>query len=747
VPQNVLSASRAKGCEYADVVVYGFGKELETSIENKLKERAEKTREENDLALEYFINRLYVAVSRAKRRLVIVDTEDGFQKLWRTALDENAEANLLSFIKNGQAVWGGAIEGMSRGRAEDLTRDVASDPRENAAAFERDGLSRKDAFLMRQAGQAYRAADDLPKARECRAKAFEFELRFIEAGAAFVEAGDGFRALRCYWSAGPDGWAELVRLKDLFPDVERELEYRFARALKGESSAADALRLVDQFLSRCADSDFAERYAGSASWQRALEQVVREEFRLDADGAGGRQPSPTVREAARMVDCLARARELGFSVSPDVEGSVNYRAEHFAEAVRLWDLAGSTTSVWYARARARSDPYPQRVVALAKLKEWQEIVDDFRRDSNAALTVEQATAVVEALTERGQLSDALQLGWRTQAVVGLAVVGERALKAKESEIANRAMHAWVAAAVPQCAWDVIAWLFDSDVGTKGSGQGGEAFRAAAAEQRSTLRLTFVRAFARSGSLSTASDSIARKVAEFLRERLRMRDGDWRAWVSVEEAGAAIERAGRFTDALAFYDAVRKQSPNGAEQEFAKRRRLVAVNRQLAYEKSKRESGQTRQLERDLRQAMASLRIQKIEELPEFPALEPIDLSSLGKAVSAPMEPVQTGNQPDTGAAGSSPERPDRVSCQVGDFSFDLSRSAKRLNITKAQSMEQAFVKVGDRQCGGEGGMRRVSEREFAADAWGLTIRMSTDGGRDSIEIALKDVGAKLILTA
>ena len=85
-----------------------------------------------------------MAVSRAKRSLVIVDTDSGFDRLWKCVRDEGFESQMLAKIKRGREVWSKQIEGMNVGSPEALTRESAGDPLENAKTFEADGLARRD---------------------------------------------------------------------------------------------------------------------------------------------------------------------------------------------------------------------------------------------------------------------------------------------------------------------------------------------------------------------------------------------------------------------------------------------------------------------------------------------------------------------------------------------------------------------------------------------------------------------------
>ena len=66
----VLSPVRAKGREFARVVLYGFGKNCPDKLLEPLrKPDFEGFSQEESLPLEYFLNRLYVAVSRPKQQL------------------------------------------------------------------------------------------------------------------------------------------------------------------------------------------------------------------------------------------------------------------------------------------------------------------------------------------------------------------------------------------------------------------------------------------------------------------------------------------------------------------------------------------------------------------------------------------------------------------------------------------------------------------------------------------------------
>ncbi|KAA3630973.1 MAG: hypothetical protein DWQ08_05465, partial [Proteobacteria bacterium] len=101
VSRSVLSPMRAKGLEFGRVVLYKFGEkaivdghvELMRSLESG--DSNYKVRELT-LGLEYFFNGLYVAASRAQKRLLVVDSDIGLEKFWSFATTPDEIDSLLT---------------------------------------------------------------------------------------------------------------------------------------------------------------------------------------------------------------------------------------------------------------------------------------------------------------------------------------------------------------------------------------------------------------------------------------------------------------------------------------------------------------------------------------------------------------------------------------------------------------------------------------------------------------------------
>ena len=156
VYRNVFSPMRAKGLEFPAVVLYRFGETAPRDFTKLLKGEINLDEPEKRLPYEYFFNRLYVAASRAKTQLIIVDSSHALRKFWQFATDIEV-VNRLMEKAGGADRWRGYIAHPVPG-AEQWWRGKRIDPREQGENYEREGWAKRDSYLRRQAALAYRSA-------------------------------------------------------------------------------------------------------------------------------------------------------------------------------------------------------------------------------------------------------------------------------------------------------------------------------------------------------------------------------------------------------------------------------------------------------------------------------------------------------------------------------------------------------------------------------------------------------------
>lgn len=209
-PWNILSAISVKGLEFKQVILYKFGEVCPSDLWLA----NEQTTEEG----KYFLNKLYVAASRATERLFIVDSELGENQIWKHAV---SEAELDLFInklppKTNHQQWRDLICLIAWGKSPQALAD--HDLVAIAKTLEIEGINFENPDLLRRACGAYQKLNDQTQAIFCEAQALKLERNFSQAGELLLSQGKIRDAWDCFWQ-GCD-WANLVILsQNKSPDL------------------------------------------------------------------------------------------------------------------------------------------------------------------------------------------------------------------------------------------------------------------------------------------------------------------------------------------------------------------------------------------------------------------------------------------------------------------------------------------------------------------------------------------------
>jgi hypothetical protein len=768
IPLNVLSAARSKGREYPGVVVYGFGSAAPENLQDLLANLREERDEERHqlLPVEYFISRLYVAVSRPKQRLIIVDSAEAMNGLWDFLRREEKTSEIVSVADRGRSLWTAdpevplqpAVEGMSMGNAEDLTKDSAGDPIENAQAFEEDGRARRDSFLLRQAAQSYRAAGKAQKAMECRARALELDGNFVHAAKSFCDSGyelpDG---VRCYWKAGEPGWKELIELGKRNAHVARETEFKLARVCRDKkASTNECINVLQEIANRMREPAFTAEVASHEAWQRGVHKTI--EIALN--------DTPRA-NAARLAEVLEQIESVGVRINSRTMAEVYHAAGSHVKAVKRWQEAGETSSDPYLRAKAAVSPYPEKLEALSKVGAFEDLLSEFESNRGVPLSREQWLLVGGAFLMGARFTEAFDAAWEAQDPTLFRRFTVKTAEAGLSEMAIRGMQACITSMTSSGEWDALVKFASSlEFGQDKDGDN-PIVREIVDSQAEALQCSLVSALARSDQFAGLPGHLQKQFTDFFRRFLRVKEGRWRSAVSVDEAGAAIERGGRFTDALAFYEAVQKE-PNFSEgeKEFSRVRWLVSKNRQLDHERQLGpKNRRVIELERELNEALRRSKIPRVSDLPRFPLLEPAPKpivmvpectsagdTTLGETSVAPYSPndsvvvkapsTEINSNKGEKQDNDLPSLPDRVYATIGDLRIELSRHLGRCNFSHSRTFKTAHINLRDGTAGGEIHWREEKDSHWSCEEWGIVLRCS----EDTLEIESMELGLTFVLS-
>jgi tetratricopeptide (TPR) repeat protein len=643
---------------------------------------------------------------------------------------------------------------MTMGKSEDLTRESAADPIENAKAFEQDGKARKDAFLLRQAALAYRSANNSEKAAECRARALELEGSFIKAAQNF--SGAGFlspQAVRCYWKAGKAGWSPLVDLGTTNPTVTRETEFRWALKLQKQLLSIDeALELLEEVVNRMPEVEFGDFVLREPSWHDAIDNVASKAVQIANPG-----------QARMLANLLAALGSAGVKIPPTTIAGINYKAGDLQKAIDYWERAGNTTSDDYARAKAATAPYPEKLTALARTASARDIVTEFEKQRDIPLDKIQWGIVAEAYLNCSQFDHAIDAAWKSGHASVARKAARSAIDKGDQSSALLALKTAFVLMVRNNEWETLS-KFASTLDFAPDGTWTESAPREFVKRNSLeLQCLLVRALARSDAFTEMPGHLQRQFSDFLRRFLRVKEGQWRPHLSVEEAGSAIERAGRFTDALAFYEAIQKEANfSDTEKAFAQKRWLVCKNRQIDYERQHDpKSRRLGELQRELAENLLRGGVARISDLPRYPELKTLEKSSLARPVHVPTE-SSTTEQPEEATSGEPAESTnaepsvdsdlsgksqqpvgsiipqslqsddgkvtlqlaERVSAQLGDIRIELSRTLGRCNFSNVSTMKTAHMNLMLASIGGELEWKGSSENSWFCAEWNLFVQHS-----------------------
>ncbi|MGH8549955.1 MAG: hypothetical protein ACREEM_01160 [Blastocatellia bacterium] len=686
----VLSAARAKGLEFNRVVVYGFGTEADPNILASLEGgRSHSENRDASLPLEYFINRLYVAISRPKRQLLILDSTEGVERLWRFSNRPEIEEAILSGIKKGREIWGDHIVRLQSGNVAQMDTSSPIDHEANAEALARDGRGRQDTYKLRQAALVYRNAQKEDKAIRCQAEADELEANYESAGKGFLKIADVDSVIRCFWRAEADGWPLLLDASKKHPDMVGRLEYEFANFLAGSKALASAKRAMENLCQVISGGRTQEIRDSRTAWSRAVDATLNAFLQQKGDGA------MTKADWQTLDSNLAILSSVGLTIAFAAESEIAFRSGNFNKVVTLLEQNGKTDSKNYKIAKAESAAYPDRLTALAEINSWDRIVEQWSAHPDVGLIGSNAGWLAVALAKKGRMEEAEKFAVRSCHFDSVDQVLRICNEAKKTDLIQRMAPLRAALSVREAKWDVVGKITKEEK-----------------QPDSPSVVGLVRALARSDVLTRLpgdtkfGSSSQSAISTFLRDKFIKTDRGVLEPLFAKEVGAAIERAGKQVDALQYYESIEKQYSD-ADSSFAKERWIVSKERQAAIDEKRGDNKTASQRRKEASEARKRIG-KESETLFEYPRLSSLDdLINEIASVSEKLEqetgqgyqeeifsesnpaksPTNSGHETPTLAA------PAKIEITKLPFRFEFFQKAGRLNITHTDTGETGNIKA------------------------------------------------------
>lgn len=623
IPRNVLSAARSKGLEFLRVALYGWSGRDEAARLGRLMQNPATTPPTIDekLTLEYFLNNLYVAASRARLRLFIIDDKEALNGLWWFSADESNLASVISRLPK-KEIWEGHTGFLVRGIPENFSED-RDDPKAIAERFEREGISKEDGYLLRQAALQFKLAGIEARALECRAVADMFDGRFREAGQQFEQAALVDNALDAYWRG--KHYSDIARVAGKHSQLAKHPQARVSTYLSGGGQTLrGCITLFDNLLENARLNGDLRKDFASSLWSTAAQTCLEKSVANVKDIDSG--------EASTTTDRIHDLSNYGLKFDPSYVARLQFAAKRYGDV--LSTLGRDDGSDLYKDATAlhliaTSFNGPSGLTA----SEARTIGDYYYRKEQFVAAAVQYTQAVDI--ER--MLDCL----RMRAEVG------------DNDGALEILRSVFEVLVSEGQWSMLVSLLTNGHPRPGKDK---EWRIAASTtvlnsiKHNNLTLTqVVPLLSRSDRLATADVKAQNEVSELLASRLIRREAIAKWWEHLPRkiAGAAIERAGKDIDALEFYEKWRDAASSNDERTYAEKRWVICKLRQAKREesesKTKKASGYRHAAEQVVRRyGWDSDEI--ADGFPRIDTLEPVAHTSVNTLAATVGRPVAIAEQ-------------------------------------------------------------------------------------------------------
>ena len=282
----VFSVVEAKGLDFDACVTYGFGEEYVKRFGD-----CEKAIPRSEFVeWSFFLNRLYVAVTRPKESLVIVDGKTGYETFWKRYESPKTLLDGYKTVIGDGGAWGDWKSVWEMGSKIDDEVFISGDPEQAGQVFGRDyiwdpegtakkyaevGRRERSSKLMLLAAQWYDRCkgDDFHRnAVDCAAEAAAYDQNLKRAAELYASIGDYVRACDCWWKVRDfHSLTEVPLLEaDKYPHPFR---FEFSRAY--EAGSASALSHVAESIVRGRDDEVFDGFEWSDVISRLAEKITK----------------------------------------------------------------------------------------------------------------------------------------------------------------------------------------------------------------------------------------------------------------------------------------------------------------------------------------------------------------------------------------------------------------------------------------------------------------------------------------
>ncbi|BDQ01542.1 UvrD-helicase domain-containing protein [Ignavibacterium sp.] len=380
IVQNIWSPMNVKGLEYNTVIVYNFGDYLATSIGININDllsdfNPEYSLEENKrIQLEYFFNKLYVATSRAKKNLVIVDSEIGNKFLW-SLFNINIKnlTSIYSLFINEDIVWEEENEITEFQFTSEVLELAVDKPEDLAKQYYLDGINTSNPRKLRSASEYYKAAQKVTESNRSLAKAYELEHNYPKAAEYYEKIQEGDKATRCLWlSNDKSKYSKILEVYEIVPDNPNNIFKLASNFMINEDKKNNSILFLRNLSKLIQNSDNLEFYLlNDKSWDDFYKELMK--ALVDYS-----QENPNLSDWDEVLVIIRKLLEYGILTKNRKEYiNLLYNLKQYKDVIEELNGQNDTENEFYLKANAEYLKFPANIEYLFKLGRFEQIVKLF----------------------------------------------------------------------------------------------------------------------------------------------------------------------------------------------------------------------------------------------------------------------------------------------------------------------------------------------------------------------------------
>ncbi|EGV50375.1 hypothetical protein Rifp1Sym_dg00010 [endosymbiont of Riftia pachyptila (vent Ph05)] len=447
-----------------------------------------------------------------------------------------------------------------------------------ADRFFSQGALERSSYLLQLARNQYDALDDKEKVERCTALIHEIDGSFSEAAAAYERLGELADAIRCYWEAKSYNKISEMMARDpgRFSNSPFVLAARFMNGTRRPEDIEEFLRLLSE-----AGPERLIKYFECSHWEDVLQQAVS--ALVDNTEVAGEIDRNIYKEVLRILMRLEKDKLVTLIRSRELS-LLAYNADDHVVALEVWNDASGHDKArepkFILRARALTTPYPHSLQWYGMLNDCDAIVREYKNNLDHDLDEDQYTIVLDSLVDKNEFELAVTLVKK----LGSWHEMRHLLKSlPDSKLGVYAAKLLLGSYLKACVDRREFRKVIEDIRKEKT----EITVLSTLFSDETMQIAaeagLIKLLARDqGLVEQGADEkfISGRILSIVKKHSR----ELRQLLTSEEVGAALERAGRMDNALAFYELIYKSKLWGADQNVehnAKQRWLKCKERQAA----------------------------------------------------------------------------------------------------------------------------------------------------------------------